>query len=280
MAKHPNAVRARALNLNPNEAPVDPQAANVHPVQLQAPAATASNPNQAPNAAAAAGIAAAAPRQANAATAANPVARPNRSNNGSRNGRRNYTRNELERLMEDVRAVLPISGSDWEVIKSRHSQYFPNRERTWEQLKKKFWNLANKRIPTGDPNMPWEVQEAKSIRHLIIERTDGARGSPSEEFEFACEDDSDAEEGVIGAVFGDKEGGASAAANELVPPSLPDTLQTFALATASAICRSTIMNKNTISRTLRKADAAPTLHPSRAGTNVLAVMIAPLSLKS
>ena len=217
MAEHPDAVRASALNLNPNAAPVDPQAAN----------------DRAPNAAAAAGVATAAPpRQANAAAAENPVARRNRSNNGSRNGRRNYTRNELERLMEEVRAVLPISGSDWEVIESTHSQYFPDRERTWEQLKKKFWNLANKRIPTGDPNMPWEVQEAKSIRLLIIERTDGARGSPSEEFEFAREDDSEAEEGAIGAVFGDEEGGAAeatAANNQAGAPIPPRYVPNFHL---------------------------------------------------
>jgi hypothetical protein len=134
--------------------------------------------------------------------------------------------------MEEVRAVLPISGSDWEVIESTHSQYFPDRERTWEQLKKKFWNLANKRIPTGDPNMPWEVQEAKSIRLLIIERTDGARGSPSEEFEFAREDDSEAEEGAIGAVFGDEEGGAAeapAANNQAGAPIPPRYVPNFHL---------------------------------------------------
>jgi hypothetical protein len=73
--------------------------------------------------------------------------------------------------MTSVRAVLPISGADWESIEATHSSFFPDRERTWEHLKKKFWGCANKNMPTGDPNIPWHIQEAKEIRQLIIERT-------------------------------------------------------------------------------------------------------------
>jgi hypothetical protein len=144
--------------------------------------------------------------------------------------------------MTSVRAVLPISGADWESIEATHSSFFPDRERTWEQLKKKFWGCANKNMPTGDPNIPWHVQEAKEIRRLIIERTEGTRGSPSEGFfDFSRDDpeddDSVAESGAIAAVHGGEvargDGGGAAAiaavqagggivdSNNIPPPLLP-----------------------------------------------------------
>ena len=64
---------------------------------------------------------------------------------------------------------------------------------------------------------PWEVREAKEIRRLIIERTEGARGSPSETFYFTREyDGSVGKEDTIGTVYGNEcqgagEGGGAAA---------------------------------------------------------------------
>jgi len=41
-------------------------------------------------------------------------------------------------------------------------------------------------VPTGDPTIPFVIQEAKAIRVLIIEKAEGATGS--EEEGFAVED--------------------------------------------------------------------------------------------
>lgn len=239
MADLSAAARAPALNQDNNAAA--PEAADAAPAAGVAAAVDAAHNHQ--NGGGDGAVApAAAPNRAGAAPV--PAARPRRGgiSNGRVSGRRNYSRDELERLMTSVRAVLPISGADWESIEATHSSFFPDRERTWEQLKKKFWGCANKNMPTGDPNIPWHVQEAKEIRRLIIERTEGTRGSPSEGFfDFSRDDpeddDSVAESGAIAAVHGGEvargDGGGAAAiaavqagggivdSNNIPPPLLP-----------------------------------------------------------
>lgn len=238
MAEPPNIPGAAVPN--PNEAaavaadlPAVPVAAVINAAVDQAPNVAAAGHRQpaafVPIAAAAGPAAHQAPvNVAAAAPAARRRARRGGNGNGRAAGRRNYSHDELECLLQNVRELLPISGADWEVIESRHSTYFPECERTWEHLKKKFWSLTNKSMPTGDPSIPWEVREAEEIRRLIIERTEGARGSPSEGFDFAREDDgSVGEEDAIGAVYGNggqgagEGGGAAAAAAALNRAGVP-----------------------------------------------------------
>ena len=90
-------------------------------------------------------------------------------------------------LLEGVREFLPISGQEWDLVANRHSAYHPELDRTADHLKKKFNELARRTIPTGDPNCPADVREAKAIRHLIIEKSDGCTGSPNEGFGFSLD---------------------------------------------------------------------------------------------
>ena len=112
-------------------------------------------------------------------------------------------------LFEHIEAILPISAPEWEQVEHRHHSRYPDRARTGDQLRKKFNSLAKTAIPTGDPNIPPDVREAKRIRELIFQKSDGGTGSPSEAFglNLGPEDDDDAEvasinQGDQGAVPG------------------------------------------------------------------------------
>jgi hypothetical protein len=85
-------------------------------------------------------------------------------------------------MLEFARDILPISGAEWDLITSRHSAFHPELERAGDQLKKKFNKLACTQIPTGNPNIPPPVREAKEIRDLIIEKSEGVTGSEEEIF--------------------------------------------------------------------------------------------------
>ncbi len=101
---------------------------------------------------------------------------------GRQAGRSNYSNNELIHMLEFVRDILPISGAEWDLVASRHAAFHPELGRTGDQLKKKFNKLCRTMIPTGNPNIPFSVREAKEIRQLIVEKTEGATGSEEELF--------------------------------------------------------------------------------------------------
>ena len=114
------------------------------------------------------------------------------ANNSNRTNKKNYSIAKLECLNECVAAVLPLSGAEWEMVSHSHCVYYPGR--TWESLRKKFNEVARKSIPTGDPNCPPYVREAKRVRQQIIEKSEGASGSPSEDFPFPLDDESETNE--------------------------------------------------------------------------------------
>ncbi len=91
--------------------------------------------------------------------------------------RSNYSNSELLHTLEFARDILPISGAEWDLVASCHAAFHPELGRTGDQLKKKFNKLCRTMIPTGNPNIPPTVREAKEIRELIIEKTEGATGS-------------------------------------------------------------------------------------------------------
>ena len=75
----------------------------------------------------------------------------------------------------------------------QHHSRYPDLSHTGDQLGKKFNDLAKRSIPTGDLFMPQEVREAKRIRLLIYQKSDGGTGSVSESFGLQLGSDDDAE---------------------------------------------------------------------------------------
>ncbi len=73
-------------------------------------------------------------------------------------------------MLDSIREYLPISGMEWDLVAQRHMAFHPDKERSGDQLKKKFNKLSKVKMGTGDPNMPPDVREAKDICRLIIEK--------------------------------------------------------------------------------------------------------------
>ncbi|KAL7516278.1 hypothetical protein ACHAWX_001311 [Stephanocyclus meneghinianus] len=61
----------------------------------------------------------------------------------------------------------------------------PRSEPFCRAVEKKFHDLARRNIPTGDPNIPPEVREAKRVRALIYQKSNGGTGSVSDGFGVA-----------------------------------------------------------------------------------------------
>ncbi len=97
-----------------------------------------------------------------------------------------------------VDKIVPIRNPEWERIWERHHSCYPNQDRTAESLKRIFQELANKKVPTGNPNCPPHIIFAKRIYRKIVEATDGSTGGS--DLEGDLEDDNNDKD-----IDGDKE---------------------------------------------------------------------------
>ena len=87
-----------------------------------------------------------------------------------------FTIAELECLLDEIDEIVPIGNPDWERVWDKHVSTFPKKERTVESLKRKFQGLARHKIPTGDPECPPHIRNAKRIYRKIVLATDGSTG--------------------------------------------------------------------------------------------------------
>lgn len=85
--------------------------------------------------------------------------------------KKNYSTNEVNLFLDLMEEVLPIGGDEWQNVCKQFNSFFHG---DWnvESLRRKFASLHRKRIPTGDPSMPYTVRKAKLIHHLIGHKTD------------------------------------------------------------------------------------------------------------
>ena len=95
----------------------------------------------------------------------------------------NYTHDEIMYMLENMKEVLPVGGLEWERVVNAHNALYPERGRDKDSLKRKFSDLHRKKPPTGDPNIPEEVREAKIIKRMIVEKVDIDTGSKEGEEE-------------------------------------------------------------------------------------------------
>jgi hypothetical protein len=98
---------------------------------------------------------------------------------GKQSGTSNWTKAETEHLLSILEALLPLNPSDWEEVKTRFDAKYGKNQRALSALQRKFTTLHRTKEPTGDPNIPSPVVDAKRIRNMIDEKTDGTRGSPT-----------------------------------------------------------------------------------------------------
>ena len=98
-----------------------------------------------------------------------------------------FTKAETTTLLKTIEQILPIDAEAWnevhDVINSKHTP------RGVEGLKHKFNKLANKPVPTGNPNMPEDVKLAKSIKSKLFRCSGVTNLSEEDEEEEEVDDD-------------------------------------------------------------------------------------------
>jgi hypothetical protein len=85
-------------------------------------------------------------------------------------------------MLECAQEILPISRAEWDMVAARHAAFNPDLDQTGDQLKQKFNKLVRTIVPTGNPNIPPAIREAKEIQELIIEKSKGVTCSEEEIF--------------------------------------------------------------------------------------------------
>jgi hypothetical protein len=61
---------------------------------------------------------------------------------------------------------------EWEEVAALHAELYPILNRCSANLKRKFKDMYNSTVPTGDPTCPPHIRSAKEIFYLIQERSD------------------------------------------------------------------------------------------------------------
>ena len=84
----------------------------------------------------------------------------------------NFSSTEIEALFGSIEEFLPIGSYEWDKVEKDHHEVFPELDRTKDTLKRKFKELYQKKIPTGDPSCPPEVRKAKILNRYIIEKAE------------------------------------------------------------------------------------------------------------
>ncbi len=82
----------------------------------------------------------------------------------------NFQAKELNDLLQAIEARKPISNPEWEAVARDHAQRYPTKHRAANNLKLKFARLWQTKVPTGDPNIPVHIKEAKRIWQVIQAR--------------------------------------------------------------------------------------------------------------
>jgi hypothetical protein len=83
-----------------------------------------------------------------------------------------FSNKEIDALLSIIEDQKPIGKIGWEQVGNFYNRLYPTKPREEINLRRKFNNLANVRMPTGDPNIPPHVLKAKMIKNLIFEKTE------------------------------------------------------------------------------------------------------------
>ena len=84
-------------------------------------------------------------------------------------GAANFTTDNLHTLNMFCMKYKPIAGDEWEFVANDYNKA-TGQNRSAEALKKKFRELRDKKIPTGDPDCPDHVRDAKRTHRMTNER--------------------------------------------------------------------------------------------------------------
>ncbi|POV99183.1 hypothetical protein PSHT_13661 [Puccinia striiformis] len=111
---------------------------------------------------------------------------------GRARGSQGYSVADCEALVNAVKAYLPLGRDEWTHVLDQYNRYATSNNRSsrdLEPLKIKFRALVNHTKPTGDPDCPTYVREAKYAQRDMDKRA----------HVIACADESDDEANGVGA---------------------------------------------------------------------------------
>jgi hypothetical protein len=99
---------------------------------------------------------------------------------GRRSGASNYGIEETTCLLDIMERILPIGPDEWKRVVDEHSITYCGR--TLTSIRRRYQTLYRKQAPTGSPNMPEDVRQAKRIKHKIGNKA--MLGDGQEEFDL------------------------------------------------------------------------------------------------
>ena len=94
-----------------------------------------------------------------------------------------YTQAEVLSLLELVKQYNPIASVEWENVVKQHKINFPAEDRKLDSIKRKFQELYQTKVPTGDPFVPIEVMMAKEIQKAREEKIEASDCEGTEDLE-------------------------------------------------------------------------------------------------
>ncbi|OAV98411.1 hypothetical protein PTTG_09757 [Puccinia triticina 1-1 BBBD Race 1] len=92
---------------------------------------------------------------------------------GRQRGSQGYNGDDCTALVDSVKRVLPLGSNDWDRVHELYEQYAIENGRVSrdpDPLKTKFKALVGSKKPTGDPDCPVWIREAKQANVMIKER--------------------------------------------------------------------------------------------------------------
>jgi len=106
------------------------------------------------------------------------IEKKRRSGRGNR--KKKFTETEITFLLGTIEQNLPIGPQEWERVSTEYIKEFSDMDRDRESLRRKFGQLVNSKVPTGDPLCPPDVQWAKQITRSIESKADAGMATRSD----------------------------------------------------------------------------------------------------
>jgi hypothetical protein len=106
----------------------------------------------------------------------------------------NYTSDEVKDLLVLVERVLSAGPEDWELIARLHSSKYPNHLWDGKKLNPKFYEHANKKPQTGNPNILSTDLEANRLKRLINSKVGSTSNFTVDDDAFVEQTDANFEE--------------------------------------------------------------------------------------
>ena len=117
---------------------------------------------------------------------------PKTPKSGRKSGCTNFSSAELLSMLCSLETVLPMGTEEWKLVTDDHREKWPPGRNTIS-IRRKYMGLHRMTIPTGDPNVPPEVRQAKRIKYKIGARAEILTGVEEYNPYTNCHEDEDAE---------------------------------------------------------------------------------------